>query len=314
MNASTLWWAALWCAMGGSAFSAIGRLRYGSTARGLSNMRRISSKSPTSPVIYRAATLPSGTREGTTVTDRQERVPRYCQAALTSAKVILIGAGGLGGEIGEALVRKGVGHVSLFDMDVVEPTNLNRQKFYARDLYQPKAHRLAKNLAAEGFCGSVIAGYNLSLQDAIEREIDLSCQVAIVGVDNNPTRVVASRFFRQAGIPVVFTAVSADANQGYAFVQQVGEGHPCFGCLFPKSVNDETWPCPGTPAIKDILKVVAGIVVYAVDSLLMPRRRMWNFKSVYLDGFPGNDWPVERREDCQLCGSQAAGRAHADAV
>jgi hypothetical protein len=121
-----------------------------------------------------------------------------------------------------------------------------------------------------------------------------------VGVDNNPTRVVASRFFRQAGIPALFTAVSRDANHGHVFVQKPGEA--CFGCLFPKSVNDENWPCPGTPAVKDILKVVAGICVYAVDSLLMPRLRTWNYKSVYLDGFPGNDWEVERRKDCELCG------------
>jgi hypothetical protein len=73
--------------------------------------------------------------------------------------------------------------------------------------------------------------------------------------------------------------------------------------MFPKSINDETWPCPGTPAIKDILKVVAGVCVYAVDTLLMQRLRLWNYKAVYLDGsVPGMDWQVDRRTDCQLCG------------
>jgi hypothetical protein len=104
-------------------------------------------------------------------------------------------------------------------------------------------------------------------------------------------------------VPVVFTAVSETADHGYIFVQEPGQA--CWGCAFPDEVNDETYPCPGTPAVKDILKVVAGIAVYAVDTLLpgMARLRCWNYKDVYLDGsIPGNDWQVKRRKDCQLCG------------
>jgi sulfur carrier protein ThiS adenylyltransferase len=260
---------------------------------------RIFSKS----VTYRAKHLRARDTDDPSVTDRHKGVPGHNQEALSTAKVILIGAGGLGGETGEALVRKGVGTIVIFDHDFVELSNLNRQKFNHRDLFKNKALRLAKNLAKEGFCGSVIQGYGLSLQDAIAWGVDLSCQVAIVGVDNNPSRVAASRFFRQAGTPVIYTAVAADASHGYVFVEEAGEGHACWACMFPKAVNDESWPCPGTPAVMDILKVMGGIVAYAVDSLLMPRLRTWNYKSVYLDGsIPGNDWQVQRREDCALCG------------
>jgi molybdopterin/thiamine biosynthesis adenylyltransferase len=101
------------------------------------------------------------------VTARQESVPGFIQQALMMAKVILIGAGGLGGEIGEALVRKGVGILTLLDHDAVELTNLNRQRFFKADLGKNKAHRLARNLAQEAVCGTVIQGYSLSLQDAI---------------------------------------------------------------------------------------------------------------------------------------------------
>jgi molybdopterin/thiamine biosynthesis adenylyltransferase len=240
------------------------------------------------------------------VTDRQERLSRFIQPALTEARVILIGAGGLGGEIGEALVRKGVGELVILDSDVVEPTNLNRQHFYASDLYKNKAKRLARNLAKEGFCGTLIQGYGLSFEAALEQGIDVLGSVAIVGIDNNPGRVAASRFYREHRIPVIFTAVSAQADHGYVFIQEPGEA--CFGCLFPDSVNDETYPCPGTPAVKDILKVVAGIVVYAVDTLLMKRLRCWNFKSLYLDGsVPGFDCVIEKREDCKLCQAEHAG-------
>jgi molybdopterin/thiamine biosynthesis adenylyltransferase len=241
-------------------------------------------------------------RQELSVTDRQEKVKGFNQHALEASRIILIGAGGLGGEIGVTLTRKGIGQLVLLDLDVVEPTNLNRQKFYKSDLYKNKAIRLARNLAKEGFLVTRISGFGLSFQDAIESGIDLLGTVAIVGVDNNPARIAASRFYRKHHIPVIFTAVSAQADHGYVFIQEPGEDKACFGCLFPKSINDDTYPCPGTPSVADILKTVSGIVTYAVDSLIMKRLRTWNFKSCYLDGtIPGSDSMVEKRMNCKLC-------------
>ena len=214
--------------------------------------------------------------------------------------MVLVGAGGLGSEIGEGLVRKGVGTLKILDDDVVELSNLNRQRFYQRDLFKPKARRLARNLAAEGVMGTHLHGYALSLQDAVVQGVDLTADVVIVGVDNNPTRTFSARHFRTLGTPVIFTAVSRTANNGYIFVQE--PDGPCFGCLFPDALNDETYPCPGTPAVKDILKVVAGIVLYATDTVLMPRPRQWNYKDIVLDGsIPGNDWRITARADCPIC-------------
>jgi molybdopterin/thiamine biosynthesis adenylyltransferase len=242
-------------------------------------------------------------REGDpTVTDRQERVKNHNQHALTKATGLLIGCGGLGSEYGEALIRKGIGRLILFDSDVVELSNLNRQKFYQADLYKPKAERLAFNLAKEGFCGSVIEGYSLCFEDALTQGIPLTADIAIVGVDNNVCRVAAARYFRESNTPVIFTAVSKDASHGFAFVQEAAPDKACYGCLFTDALADETYhPC--SPAVKDILKVVGGLVSYAVDSLLMDRLRTWNYKHCYLDGtIPGKDWLVPRRVDCPLCG------------
>src|SRR2546423_10466869 len=92
------------------------------------------------------------------VEDRQVSLKGFNQQALANAKVIMIGAGGLGGEIGEALVRKGVGTLTVLDFDVVELSNLNRQLFGKNDLGRPKAHCLARNLSKLGFLGTVIEG------------------------------------------------------------------------------------------------------------------------------------------------------------
>jgi molybdopterin/thiamine biosynthesis adenylyltransferase len=265
-------------------------------------MRSMFSKSRTQAVVYRTKHL--RTENGTsTVTARQEKLSRFSQKALRDALVYLIGAGGLGGEIGEALVRKGVGELVILDDDVVEVTNLNRQRFYAADLGKYKAVCLARNLANEGFCRTVIRGYALRLEEAIAQGIDLSGSVAVCGIDNTPGRVAASTYFRSLSMPVVFTAVSETANNGYTFVQEASAESPCFGCMFTDAIVANTYPC-ATPAVKDILKVVAGITVYAVDTLLMQRPRSWHYKDIFLDGsIPGRDWPVARRADCTLCGS-----------
>ena len=128
--------------------------------------------------------------------------------------------------------------------------------------------------------------------------MDLSCDVAICGVDNNPARVAASHHFRALGVPVIFSAVSADADHGYVFVHE--KGGPCVGCLFPDMACDDRYPCPGTPAISDILQAVGALAVYATDSILLTRSRDWNYRHIGLstllyDG-GGN---VAARADCE---------------
>ena len=112
--------------------------------------------------------------------------------------------------------------------------------------------------------------------------------------------VAVSRYFRLIGIPVIFTAVSRDGDHGYVFVQEIGG--PCLGCLFPDIVNDDHYPCPGTPAIADILQAVGALVVYAIDTLVLDRRRNWNYRRVWLsDGTLDSSQQVPVRAECPLC-------------
>ena len=62
--------------------------------------------------------------------DRQRRIPGFEQATFSRASILCVGAGGIISQIAPTLVRKGVGRVTLLDDDFVEPTNLNRQRFY----------------------------------------------------------------------------------------------------------------------------------------------------------------------------------------
>src|ERR1043166_1642239 len=104
---------------------------------------------------------------GDKVTHRQELLAGFNQTALENARVILIGGGGIGSEIGEGLTRKGVGYLSIFDHDTIEITNLNRQMFFKRDLHKNKGKRLAVNLAQHSICRPVLEGYDLSFKEPL---------------------------------------------------------------------------------------------------------------------------------------------------
>lgn len=243
------------------------------------------------------------------VFERQAGISGFNQERLNAATVVLVGAGGLGGEIGEGLARKGIGRIKLFDADLVEATNLNRQLFFKENLFKNKAISLAENLSYFGFGRTSIYGYPYSFEEAVALDIDLNCSAAIVGVDNNPCRVYASYYFLQRKIPVIFTAVSETGNSAYAFVQEAKADSPCFGCLNPLAAAEVNngilkYPCPNTPAVKDILKTVAGLVIYSVDTLLMPRNREWNYRVIYLDGsIPSETSNLKKKQDCPLCSS-----------
>jgi molybdopterin-synthase adenylyltransferase len=200
--------------------------------------------------------------------DRQKRIPGFDQEVFSKSRVLCVGAGGINSQIAPTLVRKGIGKITLLDDDFVDASNLNRQHFYEKDLNVNKAVALARNLQPECIVATEIRGCPFRLEEAIDHPC-VACDLAICGVDNNSARVLASWYFRSKSIPVIFTAVSRDADHGYVFVQD--RDGPCVGCLFPDMVNDDRFPCPGTPAIGDILQAVGALAVYAVDTVLMKR-------------------------------------------
>jgi hypothetical protein len=68
-------------------------------------------------------------------------------------------------------------------------------------------------------------------------------------------------------------------------------------------INDDRYPCPGTPAIADILQTVGALAVYAIDTLLMSRPRTWNYRRISLsDGASDGSAQVEVREGCAMFG------------
>ena len=78
------------------------------------------------------------------------------QAKFAAARVAVCGLGGLGSNVAIALARAGVGHLHLIDFDRVEPSNLNRQQYFAAQVGLPKAEAMRENVAAiNPFCDVV---------------------------------------------------------------------------------------------------------------------------------------------------------------
>lgn len=235
------------------------------------------------------------------VTDRQRLAPHFNQDRLRAAVVNGFGAGGLGSEIHYGLVRKGVGRLRLFDRDCVEPSNLTRQMFFQRDINCRKGLRLARNLAPHATCGTIIEGYALHFQDAIALGIELNANVSVCAIDNDHDRWEMAKYFGRRHLPVVFLAVDLVAEQGYVFVQKPGMA--CFGCVFPNALMNPPAPCRSA-AVVDINKVVSGLALYAIDSLLMGRPCGWNYRNVHLAGFaPSEISVIGRKQGCPMCGS-----------
>lgn len=233
----------------------------------------------------------------------QQKIAGFDLKIYRSAKVLLIGGGAIGSHTAQGLTRKGIGCLDILDDDMVELKNLTRQLFRLSDVGKNKAVSLAKIMSKEGFFKSTIRGYPYRFQEALEAGMDLSIYNAIIcAVDNNPTRIAAAEHCLFKSIPLVINAVSRDGIQMYCAIQEPGQA--CFICLMPQAVNNNRYQC-NLPGIIDIIQVVSGFTVYALDTVLMQRNREWNLRMFSLDGsIPDSSLYLSKNDNCPLCRSE----------
>jgi molybdopterin-synthase adenylyltransferase len=135
------------------------------------------------------------------------------QVKLLESTVAIVGAGGLGGWIIEALARMGVGHLVIIDGDTFAENNLNRQALCAEDnLGQRKTdaarERVAKvNSAVEATIHSVMA------DEASMREMLAGADVVVDALDTLPTRLILQKVAQELSIPMVHGAIGGYVGQ-----------------------------------------------------------------------------------------------------
>lgn len=232
---------------------------------------------------------------------RQSLIEGFSLAAYQTSRVVIIGAGGLGTNIGQGASKKGLRQAAWIDDDRVGLSDLPRQLFSRKDLGRNKAICAARRFSRESCFEGICTGYPYRFREMLDSGHDFSQYDALVcAVDNNTTRVDVSATGLRLGVPVVHAAVSRDGSRLYSAVQEPGKA--CFACMMPHALNDNTYPC-NLPGIIDVLQVAAGLVVYALDTIICSRYREWNLKSICLDGsMPDQNSLIARNPACQLCG------------
>lgn len=196
------------------------------------------------------------------MTDKTERYQRQTQLPevgatgqqlLEGARVLCVGAGGLGCPALLYLAAAGVGHISVMDFDVVEESNLQRQVLFTTEqLGQSKAVAAADRLRAlNPHCTIEALPEPLTADNAVPAF--QRADIIIDGTDNFASKYLINDTAVKTGKPVVYGSILGFEGQAALFNYQQG---PCYRCLFPNPPQTHVANC----AEAGTLGAVAGIV------------------------------------------------------
>ncbi len=176
------------------------------------------------------------------------------QAKLKAARVLCVGAGGLGSPLGLYLATAGVGTLGLVDDDVVDLSNIQRQVLYdTADVGRPKLEVAAERLHGLN-PGIEVVTHSLRLDAGNVMDVVHGYDLVVDGSDNFPTRYLVNDACVLAGLPCVYGSVLRFDGQVSVFDATRG---PCYRCLFPEP------PPPGAvPSCAEggVLGVLPGII------------------------------------------------------
>lgn len=225
------------------------------------------------------------------------------QARLLEARVLILGAGGLGAPVSMYLAAAGVGTLLLVDDDTVDLTNLQRQIVHATDAVgRPKVDSAVETLSRIN-PGIRLETRRARLTEDNAAELIAGCDAVVDGSDNFATRYALNDACLAAGVPLVAGALSRFEGQLTTIVP--GDGRPCYRCLFPETPDPSL-----TPRCEEagILGAVAGVIgtLQAVETLklLLGLGEPMTGRLLLYDALSASMQEVryKRRPGCPSCG------------
>jgi molybdopterin/thiamine biosynthesis adenylyltransferase/rhodanese-related sulfurtransferase len=179
------------------------------------------------------------------------------QQKLLDAKVLLLGAGGLGSPAALYLAAAGVGTIGIVDDDEVDLSNLQRQVIHTTDRIG-----VAKVDSAEETMRAInpdvnVVKYRTRLDASNIMEIIQGYDVIVDGVDNFPTRYLLNDATVRLGIPVVSASILGFDGQLSVFAPHEG---PCYRCLYPVPPPAELAPSCGANGVLGVLPGTMGLL------------------------------------------------------
>ena len=236
------------------------------------------------------------------------------QRALLDAKVLLIGAGGLGSPAAFYLAASGVGTIGLVDDDVVDDSNLQRQILHTADrIGMPKTRSARLTLNALNPATTVVEHGEWLTADNVERLI-AAYDVIVDGTDNFDTRYVLNDAAVRLRKPVVHGSIYRWDGQVTTFVPFAG---PCYRCMYPVQPPPELAPACSVAGVLGVLPGIAGVLqanevfklLLGVGETLAGRLLMFDAMGTTFD-----EVRVWRDPDCPACGDASPWRSGADAA
>ena len=227
------------------------------------------------------------------------------QRRLRAARVLVVGAGGLGSPILLYLAAAGVGRLTVVDDDTVDSTNLQRQVVHGvADVGRPKVESAVEALAGLAPDATVVPVME-RLTAANILDLVADHDVVVDGADNFPTRYLVGDACTRLGVPHVWGSVFQHDAQ--VSVWWAGEG-PCYRCVFPDPPPPGAVPSCSTGGVlgasvgavgsvmaEEVVKLLVGAGEPLVGRLLLHDawRQQWSTIAVAAD------------PDCLVCGDAA---------
>ncbi len=179
------------------------------------------------------------------------------QLKLLSAKVLCIGAGGLGSPSSMYLAAAGVGTIGVVDDDVVDASNLQRQILHATErVGTPKVDSAEQTL--RGLNPDVkVNKHRARIVSANALELIGGYDVVVDGADNFATRYLVNDAALRLGVPVVHASIFRFEGQLTVFP---ASGSPCYRCLYPEPPPAEEAPSCAEAGVLGVLPGIMGVL------------------------------------------------------
>src|SRR5688572_20453101 len=224
------------------------------------------------------------------------------QIKLLKAKVLCLGAGGLGSPAGYYLAAAGVGTLGMIDDDVVDASNLQRQILHATDrIGIPKVESAQRTLTGLNPDVKVVP-YKARLTSENVMDILSQYDVIVDGVDNFPTRYLLNDASLKLGKPVVHASIYRFEGQMTSFIP--GQG-PCYRCFYPAPPPPDMAPSCQEAGVLGVLPGVVGIlqateavkIILGIGKTLAGRLLMFDALATKF-----RELKIKRQAACPTCG------------
>ncbi|WP_337861639.1 ThiF family adenylyltransferase [Nitrososphaera sp.] len=224
---------------------------------------------------------------------------------LRSAKVCVVGAGGIGNPVVTQLVGMGVGKLRIVDRDVIEITNLHRQHLYTEeDVGRVKVEAAADRLRKMN-PGVEIEPVPTSVTKYTAESIVKGCDIVIDALDSVDARYALNDACIKLGIPLIYAGALGMLGSVTTIIPNKTA---CLRCIFP-ALNEEEMPACSTEGVHpSILYLVGGIQVSEAVKIITGQQPTLVNKLMYIDlnELAFDRVQIARQEECPACGVKRA--------